>query len=211
MTLVDCGCVEHPYPYCCTHEFHENPLHRNSRMIVPRGLKTQYNILKFNCMSKLSFDLMKNPLVARYVAALVARPLLTKCYTSGAFLLVFFAPIIRRGSLFGALADGTKKRDALSSIYRFPRIFPGDPRKSHRWCQVQMLKGRLVVRSHHGSLQVGRPCRENGSLWVLRFRADEPLHGIVDAKVVRRKDEHQVQDRPLVRPNVPRCAHSDSG
>ncbi|KAG9012168.1 hypothetical protein FRB90_006817 [Tulasnella sp. 427] len=92
MTLVDCGCVEHPYPYCCAHEFHENPLYRNSRMIVPAGLKTRFNILKFNCFSKLSFDMMQNPLVARYVAALVARPLLTKCYTSG--VLGFFQEIL---------------------------------------------------------------------------------------------------------------------
>lgn len=61
-------------------------------MIVPKGLKTQYNILKFNCLSKLSFNLMENPLVARYVAALVARPLLTKCYTSG--VLGFFQEIL---------------------------------------------------------------------------------------------------------------------
>lgn len=89
MTLVDCGCVEHPYPYCCTHEFHETPLYRNSRMIVPSGLKLQYNIFKFACFNKLSFNLMENPLVARYVACLIARPLLTKCYTSGARVFLF--------------------------------------------------------------------------------------------------------------------------
>lgn len=69
-------------------------------MIVPKGLRTQYNILKFNCLSKLSFNLMENPLVARYVAALVARPLLTKCYTSGAF---FLSRPSAAFSLFGAL------------------------------------------------------------------------------------------------------------
>lgn len=74
-----------------------------------------------------------------------------------------------------------------------------------------MLKGRRVIGTHHGSLQDGRTGSENGSLRVLHFGPDEPLHGPVDAEVVRWQDEPQVQDWALVRADVPRCAHPNLG
>lgn len=60
------------------YEHSNSPTYRNSRLTPPLQLQKT--------------GLLANPLVARYVAHLLARPLLTKCFTSGRSLRLYNEP-----------------------------------------------------------------------------------------------------------------------